>query len=138
MYSLQSRPVFFCAPKCVRAKKGINIRAVQGIGDVVHVNVYESLTKRLDSIEDKLLLIEDYLNDKREPVIKSQESVPEPYVINHDEPKPDTYILKSEPAVMKSDEHSKKLLDLQAQMAEATSEARRNALQARITELSRF
>ena len=106
-------------------------RAVQGIGDVVHVNVYESLTKRLDSIEDKLQLIEEHLSIEREPVIKPQESVPVPYLITHDEPKAEPV-----PVVMKTHEHSKKLLDLQAQMAEATSLARRNALQARIVELS--
>ena len=97
-------------------------RAMQGIGDVVHVNVYETLTQRLDSIEDKLVQIETYLNV--EPVVKDTEPMPEPYVMTQT------------PAPVSSGAQSKKLLDLQAQMAEATSEARRNALQARILELS--
>ena len=122
MYSLQSKPMKLPSVQQRVGTRNMKPRAMQGIGDVVHVNVYETLTQRLDSIEDKLVQIETYLNV--EPVVKDTEPMPEPYVMTQT------------PAPVSSGAQSKKLLDLQAQMAEATSEARRNALQARILELS--
>jgi hypothetical protein len=99
-------------------------QAVQSIGDVVHINVYESLTKRLDSIENKLLQIETYIT--QEPIVKQDDVVPKPFVI------------ESEPVYSRQendDEIANKLNDLKVQMSEATSDARRQALHSKIADL---
>ena len=141
MYTLQAKPLGMCAMKPKIQNKRIfpKQQAVEGIGDVVHVNVYESLTKRLDSIEEKLFQIETYM--AVEPVTH-EEVVPKPLVMESTQtiPEPEPLVMESTQTIPqqfpKNDENAKRLQDLKAQMDEATSDARRKALYARIMELS--
>ena len=129
MYTVQAKPIGMFAMKAKMNKKRVfpKRQAVQGIGDVVHINVYESLTKRLDSIEEKLFQIETYM--AVEPVTREQD-VPKPIVMESTQSIPESELMS------KNSENAKKLQDLKAQMNDATSDARRKALYARILELS--
>ena len=129
MYTVQAKSIGMFAMKAKMNKKRVfpKRQAVQGIGDVVHINVYESLTKRLDSIEEKLFQIETYM--AVEPVTREQD-VPKPIVMESTQSIPESELMS------KNSENAKKLQDLKAQMNDATSDARRKALYARILELS--
>ena len=129
MYTVQAKSIGMFAMKAKMNKKRVfpKRQAVQGIGDVVHINVYESLTKRLDSIEEKLFQIETYM--AVEPVTREQD-VPKPLVMESTQTIPESELMS------KNSENAKKLQDLKAQMNDATSDARRKALYARILELS--
>jgi hypothetical protein len=123
MYSLRAAPIKFPSScKSVRKVQSLSKRqAVQGIGDVVHINVYETFSKRLDSIDEKLLQIEEYLNI--DPPVKIVDDTPIPLVITQKQHET-------------SSPNADKISELEAQIAEASSEARRNALKGRIMQLS--
>ena len=104
------------------------VRAFQGIGDVVYVNVYESFSKKLDQIEEKLDCIEKRL-DKTDVNKKIKTNM--------------SSSLESTPSSVhklniqsKGVDYSRKMRDLEAQIADATSDARKNALRSRLMELS--
>ena len=108
MYAQQAKSFRMCTmkQKMYRKRSFSKCQAVQGIGDVVHINVYESLTERLDSIEKKLFQIETYITNE--------------HVISNED----------------NDEKTREILELKEQMDEAVSDARRKALHAQIIKLS--
>lgn len=114
----------------MKIKRSVRSRAVQGIGDVVHVNVYDAFTKRLDLIDEKLNQIEKRLGNNE---VKYSDPKSEDYTVSTAS-KEASYF----PHVMEvnNDECRKKILDLEAQIADATSEARREALRSRLLQLT--
>jgi hypothetical protein len=135
MYSVQAKSIgMYGAMKSkVQNKRSFSkLKAVQGIGDVVHINVYESLTKRLESIENKLFQIETHMAN--EPLVTQEDNVTKPNVMEPER------VVVSQPFVpknhfYKNNEVTKQVQDLKMQLDDATSDVRRKALYKRIQEL---
>jgi hypothetical protein len=126
MYTLKVNPV--CS---LRVRKTSKLNVFKGNGEVVLTNAYDSFSNRLDSIDAKLLKIESFLNIEHtpEPIFKE---ITEDSTFITPSTEDSTFIHQYTKNVKKNPQ----IVDLEAQLAEATSEARRNALQQRIKQLS--